>query len=64
MFPLHSVKISGDIQSLVVKCQAMENIYSKNRSVIPGKFNSYRSCIKSSIEVIKIQLNPSNLGSK
>jgi hypothetical protein len=38
---------------LAVKCQAMENTYSKNSSVIPGKFNIYRSCIKSSIEVLK-----------
>jgi hypothetical protein len=29
----------------------MENTYSKNSSVIPGKFNIYRSCIKSSIVV-------------
>jgi hypothetical protein len=36
-----------------VKCQAMENTYSKNSSIIPGKFNIYRSCIKSSIEVLK-----------
>jgi hypothetical protein len=42
-----------------VKCQAMENTYSKNRSVIPGKFNIYRSCIKSSIEVLKYnQVHP------
>jgi hypothetical protein len=33
------MKISGDIQSLAVKCQAMENTYSKNSSVISGKFN-------------------------
>ena len=32
---------------------AMENIYSENSSVIPQKFNMYRSCIKSSIEVLK-----------
>ena len=31
----------------------MENSYSKNSSVITGKFNIYRSCIKSSIEVLK-----------
>ena len=49
MIPLRSVKIS----SLAVKCQAMENTYSKAISVIPGKFNMYRSCIKSSIEVLK-----------
>jgi hypothetical protein len=47
------VKISGDAESLAVKCQAMENTYSKNSSIIPGKFNIYRSCIKSSIEVLK-----------
>ena len=52
MIPLRSVKISGDFYSLAVKCQAMENIYSKNSSVIPGKFNIYRSCIKSSIKVL------------
>jgi hypothetical protein len=34
----------------------MENTYSKNSSVIPGKFNIYRSCIKSSIEVLKYNL--------
>ena len=44
MIPLRSVKISGDVKSLAVKCQAMENTYSKNSSVIPGKFNIYRSC--------------------
>jgi hypothetical protein len=38
------VKISGDFLILAVKCQAMENTYSKNSSVIPGKFNIYRSC--------------------
>jgi hypothetical protein len=31
----------------------MENTYSKNSSVIPGIFNIYRSCIKSSIEILK-----------
>ena len=31
----------------------LENTYSKNNSVIPGKFNIYRSCIKSSIAVLK-----------
>jgi predicted metal-dependent hydrolase len=31
----------------------MENTYSKNISVIPGKFNIYRSCIKSSRDVLK-----------
>ena len=30
----------------------MENTYYKNSSVIPGKFNIYRSCIKSSIVVL------------
>jgi hypothetical protein len=34
MIPLRSVKISGDVKSLAVKCQAMENTYSKNSSVI------------------------------
>jgi hypothetical protein len=29
------------------------NTYSKNSSVIPQKFSIYRSCIKSSIEVLK-----------
>ena len=61
MIPLRSVKISADVESLAVKCQATENIYSKNRSVILGKFNIYRSCIKSSTP---LQLNPSNVGSK
>jgi hypothetical protein len=45
--------LSKTIFSLAVKCQAMENTYSKNSSVIPGKFNIYRSCIKSPIEVLK-----------
>jgi hypothetical protein len=33
--------------------QAMENTYSKNSSVIPQKFHIYRSCIKSSISILK-----------
>jgi hypothetical protein len=36
-----------------VKCHATESTYSKNSSVIPKKFTIYRSCIKSSIEVLK-----------
>ncbi|CAC9504953.1 hypothetical protein [uncultured Gammaproteobacteria bacterium] len=36
-----------------MKCQAMENTYSKNSSVIPQKFPIYRSCIKSSISILK-----------
>ena len=36
-----------------MKCQAMENTYSKNSSVIPQKFPFYRSCIKSSISILK-----------
>jgi hypothetical protein len=41
----------------------LENTHSKNSFVIPQKFPIYRSCIKSSISILKIQLNQSNLGS-
>ena len=34
MIPLRSVKISGDVLSIAVKSQAMENTYSKNSLVI------------------------------
>ena len=53
MIPLRSVKILGHVYNLAVKCQATENTYSKNNSVIPQKFSNYRSRIKSSIEVLK-----------
>ena len=53
MIPLRSVKISGHVYNLAVKCHATENIYSKNSSVIPKKFSIFRSCIKFSIEVLK-----------
>ena len=35
MIPLRSIKISGHVQNLAVKCQATENTYSKNSPVIP-----------------------------
>jgi hypothetical protein len=35
MIPLRSVKISGHVQNLAVKCQATENTYSKISPVIP-----------------------------
>ena len=38
MIPLRSVKISGHVSNLAVKCHATENTYSKNSSVIPKKF--------------------------
>ena len=53
MIPQRSVKISGHVYNLAAKCHATENTYSKNSSVIPKKFTIYRSCIKSSIEVLK-----------
>ena len=53
MIPQRSVKISGHVYNLAVKCHATENTYSKNSSVILQKFSIYRSCIKSSIEVLK-----------
>ena len=56
MIPLRSVKISGHVYNLAVKYEATENTYSKNSSVIPKKFSLYRSCIKSSIEVLKYNL--------
>jgi hypothetical protein len=43
MIPLRSVKISGHVYNLAVKCQATENTHS----VIPQKFSIYRPCIKS-----------------
>ena len=52
MIPLRSVKISGHVYNLAVKCHATESTYSKNNLVIPKKFSMHRSCIKSSIEVL------------
>jgi hypothetical protein len=42
-----------DIMGCLKSCQATENTYSKNSSVIAQKFSIYRSCIKSSIQVLK-----------
>jgi hypothetical protein len=63
LLSLNSTAVNGDVfvknlqggtfACLAVKCQAMENTYSKNSSVIPQKFNIYRSCIKSSISILK-----------
>ena len=56
MIPLRSIKISGHVQNPAVKCQATENTYSKNS---PLSLSIYRSCIKSSIEVLKYnQIHP------
>ena len=42
MIPLRSVKISGYVSKISVKCRATENTYSKNSSVIPKKLSIYR----------------------
>ena len=39
-----------------MKCQAMENTYSKNSYISPQKFPIYRSCIKFGLKIIFIYL--------
>ena len=49
----HTTSNTSGQYNRTVKCHATESTYSKNSSVIPKTFTIYRSCIKSSIEVLK-----------
>ena len=62
MIPPRSVKLSWVVKSLAVKCQAMENTYSKYNP--PPEIQYLYVMHQILHRGIKIHLNPSNLGSK